>query len=80
MSEELLPNHGQELIASEGFKLDSMDFVRGAIATAMAENMTPDELWECAEHAAEVEDFCDAVNVEVYMMKAMAQMQVGDNG
>lgn len=51
------------------FELDEMDFVRAAIANAMAENMTLEDLWACAEHAADVDDFDEAVNL-------LAQMQV----
>lgn len=49
------------------FKLSDMDYVRGAIANAMAEDMTLDDLWKCAAHAKDVEDFDKAVNLLAQM-------------
>jgi len=38
------------------FKLSDMDYVRGAIANALAEDMTLNDLWKCAAHAKTAED------------------------
>ena len=45
------------------FIISEMDFVRAAIASAMAEDMTLQDIWACAEHAEETMDFEVAVNI-----------------
>ena len=50
--------------------LTDMDYVRGAIANAMAEGMALSDLWECAAHAENCEVFDTAVNL-------LAQMKGG---
>jgi hypothetical protein len=45
------------------FIISDMDFVRAAIANAMAEDMTMQDIWACAEHAEETPDFEAAVNI-----------------
>lgn len=49
------------------FKLSDMDYVRGAIANALAEDMTLTDLWKCAAHANSAEDFDKAVNLLAQM-------------
>lgn len=43
--------------------LSPMDFIRAALAQAIHENLTIDDLVACAENAASVQGFADAVNV-----------------
>ena len=45
------------------FELTDMDYVRGAIANAMLEEMTLSDLWECAAYARDTEAFDEAVNL-----------------
>jgi|TARA_R110000868_G_scaffold205945_1_gene454653 hypothetical protein len=49
------------------FKLSDMDYVRGAIANALAEDMTLADLWQCAAHAKTAEDFDKAINLFAQM-------------
>lgn len=53
--------------------LQPMDYVRAAIAQAMVENLTLDDLWRCAEHADTPETFDAAVNLLVTMGPGTAQ-------
>ena len=48
-------------------ELSDMDYVRGAIANALAEDMTLADLWKCAAHAKNAEDFDKAVNLLAQM-------------
>ena len=43
--------------------LSHMDFIRAALAQAIHENLTIDDLAACAEIAASVQGFADAVNI-----------------
>lgn len=43
--------------------LSQIDYIRAAIAQAMAEDLTLTDLWHCAEGAASCEGFADAVNL-----------------
>lgn len=49
--------------------ITDMDYVRAAIANAMVEGMTLDDLWACAEHAADGDAFDDAVNTLAQMVE-----------
>jgi hypothetical protein len=40
-----------------------VDLIRGAIAQAMGEGLTLQDLYACAEQAASVQGFFDAVNI-----------------
>lgn len=51
------------------FKLSDMDYVRGAIANALAEDMTLNDLWKCAAHAKTTADFDTAVNLLAQMVE-----------
>ena len=50
--------------------LTYMDYVRGAIANAMAEDMTLKDLYACAEHAQTAKDFDNAVNLFALMSES----------
>lgn len=52
---------------TDSFVLTDMDYTRGAIAMALAEEMTLIDLWRCAEYAETAEDFDDAVNILAQM-------------
>lgn len=43
--------------------LSAMDYVRGAIANALAEDMNLADLWKCAAYAKNAKDFDNAVNL-----------------
>jgi len=49
------------------FKLEPMDYVRGAIANALAEGMTVEDLLYCSTHAKSTKDFDTAVNLLAQM-------------
>lgn len=49
--------------------LDAMDYVRGAIANAMVEDMSLQDIWACAEHAQSPQSFDDAINELAGMME-----------
>ncbi len=51
------------------FELSEMDYVRGAIANALAEDMTLIDLWQCSIHAENTEDFDNAVNLLAQMVE-----------
>ena len=54
--------------------ITQMDWVRAALANAMAEDMTLQDVWACAEHAATPEAFDDAVNELAQMMPGGAKV------
>ena len=43
--------------------LTQADYLRAALANAILEDMSLDDVMECAIHAATIEDFEEAVNV-----------------
>ena len=49
--------------------LSPMDYIRAAIAQAQEEGLTLEDLCACAENAASVEGFCDAVNILAGMVQ-----------
>ena len=51
------------------FKLSEMDYVRGALANALSEDMTLIDLWQCSIHAKNTEDFDKAVNLLAQMVE-----------